>query len=237
VGIGLYGSVFVVPLFLGRVRGYSSMQIGETMFVTGLAMFLGAPIAGQLSARVDPRRMLAAGLVMFGVSLYWLGHLTNQSAFWEFFWPQALRGFSIMFVMLPTNTIALARLSPQQLKNASGLYNLMRNLGGAVGLAIINTEITSRLALHRQHLDEAVTWARPGVGQMVDQMSAALTPHLQGDAQTGALRRIAFLVEREALTLTYNDVLLLMSVAFFIAVPLTLFLARPAPGPAAEGAH
>jgi MFS transporter, DHA2 family, multidrug resistance protein len=237
VGIGLYGSVFVVPLFLGRVRVYSSLQIGETMFITGLAMFLGAPIAGQLAARVDPRRMLAAGLAMFGVSLYWLGHLTNQSAFWEFFWPQALRGFSIMFVMLPTNTIALTGLTPQQLKNASGLYNLMRNLGGAVGLAIINTMISSRLALHRQHLDEAVTWSRPAVGQMIDQMSGALSPYLQGDAQTGALRRIAFLVEREALTLTYNDMLILMSMAFFIALPLTLFLARPGAGSAPEGAH
>ncbi|MBN9508676.1 MAG: DHA2 family efflux MFS transporter permease subunit [Alphaproteobacteria bacterium] len=235
LGTGLYGSVYLIPLFLGRVRGFNSMQIGETMFVTGLAMFISAPIAGQIAQRVDPRAMLAAGLLMFGASLFWLGHLTNQSAFWEMLGPQALRGFSMMFVMLPTNQLALGTLPPAALKNASGLYNLMRNLGGAVGLAMINTLTTARLAQHRLHLDEAVTWARPGAMRMLDAMTSALSPALQEDAQAGALRRIALLVEREALTLTYNDVLMLMSVAFFLAVPLTLFLARPRA--AAAGAH
>jgi DHA2 family multidrug resistance protein len=235
MGTGLYGAVYLVPIFLGRVRGYNSMQIGETMFVTGAAMFLASPVAGMLAPRVDPRRMLAVGLLMFGYSLYWLGHLTNQSAFWELFGPQALRGFSMMFIMLPTNTLALGRLPPPALKNASGLYNLMRNLGGAVGLAVINTLATSRLALHRLHLDEGVTWARPGAARMMAMMTDAMTPHLQEDAATAALRRLARLVEREALTLTYNDVLLLMSAAFFLAIPLTLFLARPNAAPAGAG--
>lgn len=235
MGIGLYGAVFVVPLFLGRVRGYDAMQIGNTMFVTGAAMFVSSPVAGLLAERIDPRHMLAAGLLMFGVSLWWLGHLTSGSAFWDLFGPQALRGFSIMFVMLPTNTLALGTLPPAKLKNASGLYNLMRNLGGAVGLAMINTVATARLAHHRLHLDEAVTWARPAATKMLDGMTAALLPRLGEDAQLAALKRMALLVEREALALTYNDVLLLMSVAFFIAIPLTLFLARPAAVPADAG--
>ncbi len=237
VGTGLYGSVFVVPLFLGRVRGYDSLQIGETMFVTGAAMFVSAPIAGMLSSLMDPRRMLAAGLLMFGASLWWLGHLTSQSAFWDLFGPQALRGFSMMFVMLPTNTLALGTLPPLKLKNASGIYNLMRNLGGAVGLAAISTLTTSRMALHRQHLDEAVTWARPAVSRMLDGMTAALTPRLGDAAGLGALKQVAMLVEREAMALTYNDVLLLMSLAFFLATPLTLFLARPAMAPDGVAAH
>ncbi len=237
LGTGLYGGVYIVPLFLGRVRGYDSLQIGETMFVTGIAMFLASPIAGVLSSKVDPRRMLAAGLLMFGLSLWWLGHLTDQSAFWEMLGPQMLRGFSMMFVMLPTNTLALGMLPPQQVKNASGLYNLMRNLGGAVGLAMINTIATSRLAVHRLHLDEQVTWARPATERLMDGMTAALTPHLQEDAHIAALRRVALMVEREALTLTYNDVLLLMSAAFFLAIPLTLFLARPAMATGGGGGH
>jgi DHA2 family multidrug resistance protein len=236
MGTGLYGAVYVVPLFLGRVRGYNAMQIGETMFVTGVAMFVGSPVAGKVSAWLDPRRMLALGLLMFGVSLYWLGHLTNQSAFWEFFGPQALRGFSMMFIMLPTNTLALGTLPPQALKNASGLYNLMRNLGGAVGLAAINTVATARLAHHRQFLDESVTWARAGAARMVDAMTNAMTPALGEGASLAALKRIAMMVEREALTLTYNDVLLIMSAAFFLAIPLTLFLARPSAAPAGTGA-
>jgi DHA2 family multidrug resistance protein len=237
MGTGLYGAVYVVPVFLGRVRGYNSMQIGETMFVTGVAMFLSAPIAGKLAAKVDLRRMLAAGLLMFGISLWWLGHFTNQSSFWEMMLPQALRGFSMMFIMLPTNQLALGTLPPLQLKNASGLYNLMRNLGGAIGLALINTIASSRLDQHRLHLDEQVTWARPAAQNMVNQMTWALTPGLNGNAQLAALRRISLMVEREAMTLTYNDVLLLMSVAFFVALPLTLFLAKPKPAAAPVEAH
>jgi DHA2 family multidrug resistance protein len=235
LGTGLYGGVYVVPVFLGRVRGFNSMQIGETMFVTGVAMFLASPIAGKLVAKVDMRRMLAAGLLMFGTSLWWLGHLTNQSAFWEMLLPQALRGFSMMFIMLPTNQLALGTLPPHKLKNASGLYNLMRNLGGAVGLALINTIATSRLDLHTQHLDEQVTWARPAAQNMLNQMTWALTPGMNGNAQLAAIKRMALMVQREALTLTYNDVLLLMSLAFFLAVPLTLLLAKPRA--VASGAH
>lgn len=235
LGLGLYGSVYLIPLFLGRVRGFNSMQIGETMFVTGVAMFIASPIAGRLLSVVDLRRMLAFGLLLFGVSLWWLGHLTNQSAFWEMLLPQALRGFSMMFVMLPVNQLALGTLPPQALKNASGLYNLMRNLGGAVGLAAINTVATSRLHLHTLHLQEQVTWARPAAQNMLTQMTWALTPALNGNAQLGALRRIGLMVQREALTLTYNDVLLMMALAFFLAIPVTLLLARPRQ--AAAGAH
>jgi MFS transporter, DHA2 family, multidrug resistance protein len=227
VGTGLYGAVYVVPVFLARVRGYNSMQIGETMFVTGVAMFVASPVAGKLAARMDLRLMLASGLAMFGVSLWWLGHFTSDSAFWELFWPQALRGFSLMFVMLPANQIALGTLPPMQLKNASGLYNLMRNLGGAIGLALINTMATARMDLHRLHLDEQVTWARPAAQNMLNQMTWAMQPGMNGNAQIGALKKISLMVEREALTLTYNDVLLLMSLAFFVALPLTLLLARP----------
>ena len=96
-----------MPLFLARVRGYDSLQIGETMFVTGAAMFLSAPIAGQLARRIDLRVMLAAGLAMFGGGIWWMAHLTIDSAFWELFGPQALRGAAMMFIMLPVNQVAL----------------------------------------------------------------------------------------------------------------------------------
>jgi MFS transporter, DHA2 family, multidrug resistance protein len=234
LGLGLYGSVYLLPLFLGRVRGYDSLQIGETMFVTGAAMFLSAPIAGLLMRVMDLRLMLAIGLGMFGAGLWWMAHLTVDSAFWELCWPQALRGASMMFVMLPVNQIALGRLPPASVKNASGLYNLMRNLGGAVGLALINTLATSRLAVHTQHLAEQVTWSRPAVTQALGNMTQLLTAAKSGDAHLAALKQIAMLVQQQALTLTYNDVLLMMAGCFFAALPLTLLLAKPASGAAAE---
>jgi DHA2 family multidrug resistance protein len=234
LGIGLYGSVYLIPLFLGRVRGYDSLQIGETMFVTGVAMFLSAPIAGQIARRVDLRMMLAFGLVMFGGGLWWMANLTVDSAFWELFGPQALRGGSMMFIMLPVNQIALGRLPPAAVKNASGLYNLMRNLGGAVGLAMINTVATSRLALHTLHLNEQVTWSRSAATQAVGNMTQMMTAAKAGDAHLAALKRMAMMVQQQALTLTYNDVLILMAGCFFVALPLTLMLAKPAVGAAAE---
>ncbi len=139
LGIGLYGAVYLIPLFLGRVRGYDSLQIGETMFVTGAAMFVSTPVAGLLARFIDLRVMLAIGLLMFGGGLWWMAHLTIDSDFWELFGPLALRGASIMLIILPANQVTLGRLPPWQVKNASGLYNLMRNLGGTVGLAMIDT--------------------------------------------------------------------------------------------------
>ncbi|MEJ0015178.1 MAG: DHA2 family efflux MFS transporter permease subunit [Acetobacteraceae bacterium] len=227
LGLGLYGSVYLVPLFLGRVRGYDSLQIGETMFVTGAAMFLAAPIAGQLAQRMDLRVMLAIGLVMFGGGLWWMAALTVDSAFWELFGPQSLRGAAMMFIMLPVNQIALGRLPPEAMKNASGLYNLMRNLGGAFGLAMINTVSTSRLAHHTLHLQEQVTWARSAATRALDNMTHMMTAAKAGDAHLAALKQVAMLVQRQALTLTYNDVLMLMAGSFFLALPLTLLLAKP----------
>ena len=235
LGLGLYGTVYVLPLFLGRVRDFNSMQIGETMFVTGIAMFVASPIAGKLSAPVDQRVMLAFGLASFGVALFWMAHLTSQTAFWELLPPQMLRGFSLMFIMIPVNQLALGTLPPQQLKNASGLYNLMRNLGGAVGLALINVAATMRLATHTQHLDEQVTWARTGAANVYQEMTWGMQPVMGGQAPLAALKRIGFMVQRQALTLTYNDVLMLMALAFFLALPLTLLLKRPRLAPA--GAH
>ena len=237
VGIGLYGAVYVIPLFLGRVRGYDSLQIGETMFVTGLTMFVGAPIAGRLARKMDMRVMLACGLAAFGTAIFWLGHLNSQSAFWEMLMPQALRGGAMMFVMLPVNQLALGTLPPSQLKNAAGLYNLMRNLGGAIGLALINTVATAREAVHTLHLQEQVTWSRPAAMNTYSAMTQAMTPAMGSSAPMAALKQMALMVQRESLTLTYNDVFLLMSLCFAVAVPLTLLLKKPKPAGAPAEAH
>ena len=234
LGIGLYGSVYLVPLFLGRVRGYDSLQIGETMAVTGAAMFLSAPISGALARKLDLRWMLAFGLALFGGGIWWMAHLTKDSAFWELFGPQAMRGFAMMFIMLPVNQLALGSLPPAALKNASGLYNLMRNLGGAVGLALINTIATSRLANHVEHLREQVTWSRPGAMHFIGGLTARLTPDMGPAAPLAALKKVALMVQQQALTLTYNDVLMLMAGTFFLALPLTFLLSKPNQGAAVE---
>lgn len=132
MGIGLYGLTYLYPLYLGRVRGYDALMIGETMFVSGLAMFFTAPIAGKVSTKLDPRIMMAIGFISFGCGTWIMTHVTTDWDFYELLIPQVLRGFGLMMCMVPINNIALGTLPPARIRNASGLFNLTRNLGGAV---------------------------------------------------------------------------------------------------------
>src|SRR5712675_3755785 len=148
IGIGLYGLTYMYPRYLAEVRGYSALMIGETMFVSGITMFLTAPIVGRLMQRVDMRLIIATGLVIFALGSYQMTWITRDYDFYELLLPQVLRGIGMMFAMVPTNNIALGTLAPERVKNASGLFNLTRNLGGAVGLAVINQVLNQRTDLH-----------------------------------------------------------------------------------------
>ncbi|HYM02656.1 MAG TPA: DHA2 family efflux MFS transporter permease subunit [Stellaceae bacterium] len=227
LGIGLYGSVYIVPLYLGRVRGYNSLQIGEVLFVTGLFQMVSAPIAGALSKRLDLRLMLALGLTMFGTGVYLTTFLTAQWGFWEFLIPQAIRGASLMLCFLPINTLALGTLPPEKLKNASGLYNLMRNLGGAIGLATINTVITERTQFHWNRLAADINPGRLGVQSFLDHLSARLATLIPGDPDRAAMKKLSDLVYREAVVLTFNDALLLMAAVFAIALLFMPLVRKP----------
>ena len=161
LGVGLYGLTYLYPVYLARVRGYSALQIGETMFITGLCMFMMAPVSAQLMKRgADPRLLLALGFTGFAVGTYQVSMMTKDWDFNELLIPQILRGVSLMLIMIPVTNTALGTTAPHKLKNASGLFNLMRNLGGAFGLAIINTLINKRLDLHLARLHEQVAWGR-----------------------------------------------------------------------------
>ncbi len=231
MGIGLYGSVYLIPLFLGRVRGYNSMQIGEVMFITGLCMFFAAPIVGRLLARFDPRILLAFGLLLFFWAVWETARLTSQSAFPQMAFPLGLRGVAMMLCMAPINQIALGTVPPHILKSASGLYNLMRNLGGAVGLALINTLVTDRSFMHRVHLAETLNWARPPVLNYRDTMADALAGGMgAASSDIAALAKMKALVTQQALVLAYNDVLIVMAMCFLVSLPLVFLLRRPRKG-------
>ena len=227
LGIGLYGSVYLLPLFLAQVRGYNSLQIGLVMMVTGTCQFISAPIVGFLSKKLDLRIMLAIGLTLFGSSV-WLNHyVTSDWGFWELATPQGIRGFSLMLCFVPINSLALGTLPVDRLKNASGLYNLMRNLGGALGLATINTVLIERLALHESRLSDHLTLTSPRVQQMLDGLSARIAPTLGGDATLPATKILWRMMEQQAHVLTFSDCLLLMSLVFFAAVFLMPLIHKP----------
>lgn len=226
MGIGLYGLTYLYPVYLGRIRGYSALQIGETMFVTGICMFLTAPIAGRLSTKIDPRWMMAAGFFGFALGTWQVTGLTHDWDFWELFVPQVLRGVSLMTCMIPINNIALGNLPPDRMKNASGLFNLTRNLGGAVGLALINTELNDRWDLHLARLGEVVTWSSNAALERLDALTRSFS--LPGmDAADMALKTMAMTVRREALILAFSDVFLMLTVLFGALVITTAVIRKP----------
>jgi MFS transporter, DHA2 family, multidrug resistance protein len=224
IGTGLYGSVYVIPLFLGRVRGYSSLEIGLTMMVTGLFQFLSAPLAGNLARHIDLRLMLAMGLGLFGTGLWLNSFLTSEWGYWELFLPQAVRGLSLMFCMVPINNVALGHLPPDKVQNASGLYNLMRNTGGAVGLAAITTAVSHRLDLHMTRLSERITEGNLEAVTRLQNMAARYADLIPGDPDQAALRSLSRMVKQQATTMAYGDVLLCMSLVFACGLLLMPFV-------------
>lgn len=237
VGMGLYGGTYVMPLFLGRVRGYNALQIGETVIIYGVFMCMSAPIAGTLARKLDPRKVLALGLTCFGLGFWLNSFLTADSGFWELFLPQALRGFGAITCIIPITNMSLGTLPPAKLGNASGLFNLSRNLGGAIGLALINTQLNDRLQLHWNQLAAQINPARPQVNQFIERLSDRLGDLVDGDPTMAAMKRLGQIVYREATVLTFNDVLLTMGFAFFLMLPLLFLARRPKPATAPIEAH
>ena len=239
LGIGLYGLTYLYPVYLGRVRGYSALQIGETMFVTGVWMFFMAPVAGRLSAKLDPRVMLAIGLCGFAGGTWIASGITKDWDFDELLWPQILRGCSLMLCMVPINNLALGTLPPARLKNASGLYNLTRNLGGAVGLAIINTVLNDRMDLHLARLHEKVTWSSQKALETLAGLQGALSS-LGSDAELAATRKLAQIVRMQAQVMAFGDAFLLLTLLFLATGMMVFVLRKPAPpkpGAAPGGGH
>jgi MFS transporter, DHA2 family, multidrug resistance protein len=221
IGVGLYGLTYMYPRYLAEVRGYSALMIGETMFVSGITMFLVAPIIGRLMTIVDMRLLIAAGLIIFAAGSYQMTWITKDYDFWELFVPQVLRGIGMMCAMVPTNTIAIGTLPPERVKNASALFNLMRNLGGAVGLAVINQVLNERTDLHIARLQERVTWGNATATETL----TMLTQKMQGmgDAAMMAMKQLSQIVHRQAAVMGYGDAFFMLTI-FYVALSLLVML-------------
>src|SRR5712672_3639308 len=226
VGIGLYGLTYMYPRYLAEVRGYSALMIGETMFVSGITMFLTAPIVGRLMQRVDMRLIIATGLVIFALGSWQMTWITRDYDFYELLVPQILRGIGMMFAMVPTNTIALGTLRPDRVKNASGLFNLTRNLGGAVGLAIINQVLNQRTDLHIARLQERVTWGNTTATETLNMFTQRLQG--MGDAALMAMKQLSQIVHRQAVVMGYGDAFFMLTVFYFGLSVLVMLLKKPA---------
>jgi DHA2 family multidrug resistance protein len=235
VGTGMYGTTYLIPLFLAQVRGFSSLQIGETVVVTGLAQLAMSPISPLLARKMDLRLMLSIGIGLFAVAMYLTAGLTNQAGFVELFVPQVLRGVALMMCYIPANLIALSSVPQDKLKNAAGLYNLTRDLGGAIALATIGTVMNNRLHFHWNRLIEDINPARPSVQHFLDMQANRLDALVPGDTGRAAVRLLANVVQREALVMTYNDALMLIGCLFVAALLLIPLIRRPRATPVSPG--
>jgi DHA2 family multidrug resistance protein len=235
VGTGMYGTTYLIPLFLAQVRGFSSLQIGETVVVTGLAQLAMSPISPLLARKMDLRLMLSIGIGLFAVAMYLTARLTNQAGFVELFVPQVVRGMALMMCYIPANLIALSSVPQDKLKNSAGLYNLTRDLGGAIALATIGTLMNNRLHFHWNRLIEDVNPARPVVQHFLDTHSGRFDTLVPGDPARAAVKLLANLVQREALVLTYNDAIMLLGGLFVAALLVMPLVRRPRATPASPG--
>src|SRR5882757_1929369 len=226
IGIGLYGLTYIYPRYLAEVRGYSALMIGETMFVSGITMFLVAPLVGRLMVKLDMRYMIAFGLIVFAIGSYQMTWITRDFDFYELLIPQILRGVGMMFAMVPTNNIALGTLAPDRVKNASGLFNLMRNLGGAVGLAVINTVLNDRTDLHITRLQERVTWGNATATETLNMFTQRMQG--MGDAALMAMKQLSQIVHRQAVVMGYGDAFFILTLFYFGLSLLVLLLKKPA---------
>jgi MFS transporter, DHA2 family, multidrug resistance protein len=228
VGIGLFGLTYLYPLYLSQVRGYSALMIGEALFVTGLTMFVSAPLIGKLMTKLDPRVLIAVGFVAFAVGTWLMSGLTREWDFWELVIPQVLRGFGLIAAMAPINFLSLGALPPERLKNAASLYNLTRNLGGAVGLAVLTTLMNARTDLHVARLHERVSATHRPAVEFLDQLTQKFS-NFGADAPAMALKTLNEIVRRQGIVMAFSDIFLLLTVMFVVLVPGTLLLRRPPP--------
>ena len=225
IGFGIYSSTYLVPMFLGRVRGYDSLQIGTTVFVVGGAQILSTVIAARLSETVDRRIVIAVGLSLFALSLWLTSHLTSTWGFGELLVPQLVRGFAVMLCIVPSVGMALSVFQGPELRSASGLFNLMRNLGGAVGIAVVNTWLQDNARLETARLGEALGESAAVVTAAVADLAHRFATVTPDTAQALLMARalIGRTVGREALTLAFDDVFRLMAWMFLAALILVPF--------------
>lgn len=227
LGLGLFSSVFLTPLFLGSVRGYSALQIGHTMFVQGAVMFLTGPLVGVLARTMPDTRPLGfLGFVLVALSCWMQATLTHESAFWELAWPQVVRALGLMLTFQSVMQPALQSLPPQLLHSGAGLFNTMRNLGGAFGIAGLATVQAHSFALHRQELYSAVDPQNPHVQQMLSGSAAYLAQAGAVDPERQALMYYAGMLDREALVMTFNDQFLFLAVVIGIS-SFAMFALKP----------
>jgi len=233
-GVSLFGGTFLMPIYLGQIRGFSSAEVGTTMLVSGLTMFLSAPLAGRIVRMIDARISMVGGFALSAWAIQLGVRITPEWGFDEFFVLQVARGLGTMVAMIAAQQMAVASLPVTMMKDASGLINLVRNVAGAIGLAILSTVLSHQGAVHYMDLASAANMANANTTALMDDMTQMMTAGGVPDPETTARKAISGLMRREAATLSFGDAFAVLAMGCWIAAGLALF-ARPVKWDAAPG--
>jgi len=226
LGIGLFGSVYMMPVFLAYVRGHGALEIGMIMLVTGIAQLATSPVAIALERRLDARLLTACGFTLFAIGLGLSAFQTPETDFNGMFWPQVIRGAAIMFCLLPPTRLALGHLAPVAVPDASGLFNLMRNLGGAIGLALIDSVIYGRAPIHATAIIHRLMAGDIATAKFVGIPLALFRGRTPGPLDPVTQDILGPMVERAAYTQAVNDAWALVAVLTFVAILCVPFARR-----------
>ncbi|MCP1972623.1 MDR family MFS transporter [Bradyrhizobium elkanii] len=230
LGIALYGSVFILPQYLSRIQGYNAEQIGMVLAWTGLPQLVLIPLVPRLMQRFDPRIIISVGFALFAGSNFMNIFMTNDYATDQLFWPNIVRAIGQALVMAPLSAVATAGIELENAGSASALFNMMRNLGGAVGIAVLQTLLTKREQYHSNVLMQSVSLLEQATRNRIEQLTQYFMNHGVADQAAAAHRAIAAIgkvVQKQAYILAFSDTFYLLGVALIIALAATLFLKKP----------
>ncbi|MBR8838849.1 MAG: multidrug efflux MFS transporter [Stigonema ocellatum SAG 48.90 = DSM 106950] len=225
LGLGLYGTVYIIPLYLAQIQDYSPQQIGEVIMWSGVPQLFLIPFVPILMKRFDVRWIAAVGFGIFAVSCFMNSTMTHDTAIQELKWSQLVRAVGQPLMILPLSSIATANIEKEQAGSASGLFNMMRNLGGSVGIAALGTLLTIREQFHSERIGEAITSFSPRTQQRIDQLtqyfiSRGIDPNT---AHNQALKNLANIIRREAYVMAYNDCFYFIGIALLVCGIALLF--------------
>jgi DHA2 family multidrug resistance protein len=227
LGIGLYGSVYLMPVFLAFAREHGPLDIGRIMLVTGVAQLITAPIAVELERRVDGRILMLGGFSLFAVGLGLSALQTWETDFDGMLLPQILRGSAIMFCLLPPTRLALGQFPPERVADASGLFNLMRNLGGAIGLALIDTVIYGRAPILAEEIGQRLKRGDVSVSPLVGIPPETVATAASRAIDAALIETVRPLVERAGLVSAINEAWAMLAAITTLALLVLPFVAPP----------
>ncbi len=239
LGAALYGSSFVLPLYLSQQQGYNAEQIGEVLAWTGIPQLIMIPLVPRLMRMVDIRVLIGIGFALFAASNFMNIHMTMDYAADQLFWANIVRAIGQALVMTPLSVVASAGIEAENAGSASGLFNMTRNLGGAIGIATLQTLITKREQFHSNVLMDSVSLFNEATRQRIADLTHYFQTHGIADplvAQHQAIIAIGRIVRHQAFVMSYSDVFLLIGIGLVLSLLATLAL-KKAIGGSAAGAH